>query len=31
MSGSPTAAWRHHAPDDIERAWDEYQEAYNGQ
>ncbi len=24
-------AWRHHVhPDDIERAWDEYQEAYNG-
>jgi diguanylate cyclase (GGDEF)-like protein/PAS domain S-box-containing protein len=24
-------AWRHHVhPDDIDRAWDEYQEAYNG-
>jgi PAS domain S-box-containing protein len=24
-------SWRHHVhPDDIERAWDEYQEAYNG-
>ena len=24
-------AWRHHVhPDDIERAWEEYQEAYNG-